>query len=281
MYQRATVIGGAGLLVFGLAAATWLAVPGLPQLFGFGTAPPTPDALPIPPVPPRIAQGADYDNCLDMLGDDPMGADAFATSWEKKGGGDGAMHCHALAQIELGNPVAGAKVLEALGGGSRGPALARAVIYGQAGQAWLMAGDAQRAFDATTLALNLSPDDPDLLIDRAVAANQIDRYQDAVDDLDHALFLEPRRADALIDRAVALRHLNDLNPAMADINRAFIVDPQNPEAFLERGILRERTGDLDGARSDWEHAAALSPDTSTADLAQQNLALLEAGPEQR
>jgi hypothetical protein len=36
-----------------------------------------------------------------------------------------------------------------------------------------------------------------------------------------------------------------------------------------------------GARTDWERAISLSPDSATADLAQQNLALLEAGPVQR
>ena len=45
-------------------------------------------------------------------------------------------------------------------------------------------------------------------------------------------------------------------------------------------VTLQRLGELAGARSDWEHAADLAPDTPTADLAQQNLALLEAGPRQ-
>jgi regulator of sirC expression with transglutaminase-like and TPR domain len=61
-------------------------------------------------------------------------------------------------------------------------------------------------------------------------------------------------------------------------DRALKLDPDNAEALLERGILRQRRNDSNGARADWERAINLAPDTATSDLAQQNLALLEAGP---
>jgi regulator of sirC expression with transglutaminase-like and TPR domain len=51
--------------------------------------------------------------------------------------------------------------------------------------------------------------------------------------------------------------------------------------LLERGILRQRRNDDEGARADWQRAISLAPDTATADLAEQNLALLEAGPVRR
>lgn len=238
------------------------------------------DALPVPPVPPRIAQGEDYERCLAMLSNDPAGANAFADAWQATGGGDGALHCQALAQIELGNTQTGADMLEKLAGASQAPAPALAAIYGQAVQAWLMADDPARAFAAATLALSLSPDDPDLLIDRSIAAATMDRYLDAIDDLNRAISHAPQRADALVFRAAAWRHEDKLERAQDDIDHAVALDPDNPEALLERGILRERRGDRYGARADWERAIALAPDTAAADLAQQNLALLEAGPAQ-
>ena len=64
----------------------------------------------------------------------------------------------------------------------------------------------------------------------------------------------------------------------------FGVNPLGQQAdgmLVERGILRQRMGDGAGARADWEHAIELDPDSTTADLAEQNLALLEAGPERR
>ena len=249
---------------------------------GAASEPPAADeTLPLPPLPARIADGEDYNHCLDMVDDDPEGAKGFAETWAASGGGDGAEHCLALADIELGDPEAGAERLERLGGSSQGAAATRASVYDQAGQAWMMAGQPGRAFAAETLALALSPDDPDLLVTRAAAARDLDRYEEAVDDLTHALDSDPRRVDALVARASASRLLGHLDAAEDDIERAFALDRDSPEAHLERGILRQRRGDRAGARADWEAAAALAPDSDTADLAQQNLALLEAGPAQR
>jgi len=75
--------------------------------------------------------------------------------------------------------------------------------------------------------------------------------------------------------------LNELDLAQADVSRALALDPDDADALLERGILRERMGDRPGARADWEHARVVDPNSTTADLAQQNLSLLEAGPERR
>ncbi len=230
---------------------------------------------------PRIAQGEEYDRCLGLLSADPRGAYAFADAWEATGGGDGATHCRALAEITMGAPEKGADMMEKLANGSQAQAAARASIYGQAGQAWLMAGEPGRALGAATLALSLTPDDPGLLIDRSIASASLERYDDAVDDLTRALDLDPRRADALVFRGAAWRHLNQMGLAQDDIDRAFAVDPENADMLLERGILRQRRGDREGARRDWEHAIALAPNNATGDLAQQNLALLEAGPSRR
>jgi tetratricopeptide (TPR) repeat protein len=264
-----------------LSAAAWLTWHRLdrqdqPPAAEFEPAAP----LPIPPVPPRIAEGADYEHCLDMLATDAAGANAFADAWEATGGGDGAVHCHALAQVALGNPETGAQMMQTLANVSHAPDRARAAVYGQAGQAWLMAGDAARAYASTTLALSLSPDDPDLLIDRSIAAATLERYRDAIDDLDHALEMDPKRPDALVFRGAAWRHLGDLESARNDIDHALLLDPDNADALLERGIIRQRQGNLQGARDDWEKVEDLSPDSATGELAQQNLALLDAGPRQ-
>ncbi len=250
-------------------------------------SPPPPDAenapddsspLPIPPVPPRIADSDQYDRCMDMLADDPAGADALATSW--KGGGEAATHCHALAQIELGNPAAGAEMLTSLASTSTAPGEARAEVFGQAAQAWTMAANAQAAYDAASQAIKLAPEDPDLRVTHAIAAIAVHRDQEADEDLTDALEADPKRTDALILRATARRDMGHLGEAAADIDAACKQDPENADALLERGIIRQRQGDLEGARDDWQKAEDLSPDTATGDLAQQNLALLDAGPRQ-
>ncbi len=296
MSVRPSSLGAALAGVVALVAASSLlrAQPALPQtslhasaVLGGAARPPAaepgaenapPDdadaPLPIPPVPPRIAEGSDYDRCLDMLATDPSGADAMAGTL----GGEAAQHCHALAQVELGNTETGAALLDTLAASSTAPESSRAVVFGQAEQAWTMAGRADQAYVSASNGLALSPNDPELRIGHAMAAMALNRFAEAADDLTHALDLDPKRADALILRATAWRNLGKLDLAQADIAQAFALDPGNPDGFLERGILRQRLGDLAGARTDWQQAADLAADTPTGDLAQQNLALLEAGP---
>ncbi len=279
MRTRGTLIAAAGLLIVAASAvAVWELRPSSPVAVEEAESG---EPLPIPPVPPRIAEGPDYERCLGMLAGDPEGANSFADAWEATGGGEGATHCLALAKLQLGDVEAGALMLEKLARTSKAPAAARATVYGQADQAWLMAGDASQALTDATLALTLSPDDPDLLIDRSVAAATLGHYDDAVDDLSHALELDGKRPDALVLRAAAWRHEGHLDLAQDDVDRALAQDPDNPEAYLERGILRQRKGDRAGAHADWMQAKTLAPDSATSDLAEQNLALLEAGPDRR
>lgn len=244
---------------------------------GHAPAPPA-EALPIPPVPPRIAESDRYDQCLDMLPDDPSGADAAAAQWTQENGGEPARHCHALAALALGNEADGAAELDALAAASHDDPASRAELWGQASQGWTMAGDPARAVASAAQAVALSPDDPDLRITRAAALIALQRFAAAREDLDVALDLDPRRGDALTLRATAERSLGELDAAAADIARAAGLDPDNPDMLLERGIIRQRRGDAAGARADWTRAETLAEGTDTADLARQNLALLEATP---
>jgi len=230
--------------------------------------------------PPRLAEGPEYERCLGLLRRDPEAARSFAEAWGAAGGGEGARHCAALALLGMGETERGAERLERLArtveGGS---AAARAAIYAQAGQAWMLLGQTGRAYAAATMALTLTPDDPDLVLDRAVALGSMGRYAEALEDLDHALALAPDRAEPLVYRAAALRHLDRPAEARRAVEQALALAPDSAEALLERGILRQAAGEAAGARSDWERAVALAPpDSATAELAQQNLALHEAPP---
>jgi tetratricopeptide (TPR) repeat protein len=281
MFARAVTLALLAVLAIGpIGAAQPVAgAPPLTSAPASAISPPSADTT-APPAVPRIAEGPDYDHCLAMLYNDPLGAKSFADTWASSGGGDGAMHCQALAQIELGNPAVGADMLERLADATKAPDPTRASVYGQAVQAWEMADQPARAFDAATLALALSPNDPDLMIDRALAEGSMQRYHEAIDDLDHALVIDPHRAEAFVLRASAWRRLNNLEVATSDIEHALAINPDSAEALLERGILRQRTGNQAGAREDWQRAISLDPDSTTADLAQQDLALLDAGPDQ-
>lgn len=77
--------------------------------------------------------------------------------------------------------------------------------------------------------------------------------------------------DSASGKAEASRH------AAANVAHALTLAPQNPEALLECGIIRQRNGDATGARADWNSAMKVAPGSAAAGLAQQNLALLDAG----
>jgi tetratricopeptide (TPR) repeat protein len=275
MSWRLTAFCASALLVVGVTAAVWWlsAPPGAPEADFV--------ELPVPPFPPRITEGSTYESCLATLASDPTSAVTMAETWQADGGGEGARHCRGLALIAAGKPASGAEVLEELSGQSQAPAMARALVLGQAVQARLMVAQADKAADDASMALTLSPGDTELMIMRAAAEGMMERFGDAVEDLSQALLLDSNRPDALVARAVMRRKLNQLDLAQADVAQALTLDPDDADALLERGILRQRMGDSSGARTDWEHARGVDPNSTTADLAEQNLSLLDAGPQRQ
>jgi tetratricopeptide (TPR) repeat protein len=274
MNRRITVLASALLVLIGVAAAaTWALTRGQAPA-GAEDA----QALPIPPFPPRITDNKDYESCLAALADDPAVAVSMAEALQGAGVGDAATHCRGLALIALGKPDEGAALLETLATTSTAPPLARASVLGQAAQARMMIPQPDKALDDLTQAMTLSPQDSGLLIMRAQTQDGLHRYKQAAADLDAALALDPNRIDALVERAAVRRNLNQLDLAEADVTKALSIDPDDADALLERGILRQRMGDSKGARVDWQHAMGVDPNSQTADLAQQNLSLLEAGP---
>ena len=108
------------------------------------------DALPLPPNVPRLASGPEYERCLSLLRSDPDEARTVAEAWAASGGGEGAQHCLALALLATGDARRAAERLEQLGRTGNGSPEARASVFGQAVQAWMLAGETGRAYAAAT-----------------------------------------------------------------------------------------------------------------------------------
>ena len=236
-------------------------------------------ALPVPPFPPRISDDPSYESCLGLLPEDPAAALALIRGWPN--GGDAARHCQGLALIAAGDVAEGATLLETLAETNRMPEPARALVLNQAADAWLHSRLYEQAHRATRRALAMAPNNVDVLVRHAQAAAHLGLTQEAITDLTRVLKDNPDRVDALLARSMAWRQLDRLEQARADIDRAAERAPTDPEVLLERGIQRQQRGDLTGAREDWQRVVSLEPDSEAADLAEQNLALLNAGPTQR
>ncbi|WP_109109800.1 tetratricopeptide repeat protein [Azospirillum sp. TSO35-2] len=210
--------------------------------------------------------------CATKAEGNPDGALADAKRWQDQGGGDRARLCQALALFHKGDFKAAGAQMEALVPtmGKDDPRAA-ASLLGRAGWAWLRAGDQGRAEKLYSAALDKAPGDVDLLIDRAFARAEGERFWDAITDLDAALGKDPKRADAYLYRASAHKALSNYRQALADIDQALELKPGDPEAVLLRGNVKALGGNLTAARDDWALARRLAPDSEWGRAAADNL----------
>ena len=239
-----------------------------------------PAGSPTRPVGPRNAEAdaATYDRCLKLAKQNPGAAQSLAQTWHEQGGAHPAEHCAAVALVGLKRYKEAATRLEALAQAmTSAPTGLRADVFDQAGQAWLLAGDAVRAYAAAGQALGLQPNDSELLLDRAEAAASAGYYDKAVADLDHVLKADPGRVEALIYRASANRALNRPDAALADVEKALALTPNSVPGLLERGNIRWLNGDLEGARADWERIGQIAPGSQADMAARANIEHLETG----
>ena len=237
-----------------------------------------PAGSPSPHATTRNAEpdAATYDRCLKLAKQNPGAAQSLARAWQERGGAHPADHCAAVALFGLKRYKEAATRLEVLAQAmTTAPAGLRAEVFDQAGQAWLLAGDAVRAYAAAGQALVLHPNDPELLLDRAEAAAATKYYDQAITDLGHVLKADPNRVEALIYRASANRALDRLDPALADLEKALALAPNSVPALLERGNIRRLTGDAAGARADWERIGQLAPGSQADMAARANIERLD------
>jgi Flp pilus assembly protein TadD len=219
---------------------------------------------------------AEYQACMVLVERDPSGALDSAVQWEKQGGGDAARHCKALALIRTGDVEGGALELERVAEAMpqvKAPLAAQ--LFAQAGQAWIRAGNPQRALYAQNQGLKLNPNDIDLLVDRAMNYGSAGMYFEALDDLNSAIDLSPKDPDIYAMRAAAYRQLENPDLAEDNVEQALKISPSHPGALLERGYLRRAKGDLAGARADWLTVIQIMPGTDIANEAQKNIEKLD------
>ncbi|MBT4587702.1 MAG: hypothetical protein HOC57_00310 [Rhodospirillaceae bacterium] len=200
----------------------------------------------------------------------------MATAWIGSGGGDAARHCIAAALMSLKQFKEAANRLETLAREMRAPKEFKASLLGQAGQAWLLAGNLRQADRVLTAAIKQDPKNENHYVDRAQVAALRKDFGGALKDLDRVLDNEPNMVDALVFRASAKRQLDQSESAVIDIGRALSIDGDHLEGLLERGILRRILKDKKGAKADWLKVIKLSPKSETARLARANLARLDA-----
>jgi tetratricopeptide (TPR) repeat protein len=225
---------------------------------------------------PSLGAKTRYDRCLELARRSPATAIDQAAGWYREGGGAAALHCSALALTDLKRYADAAAKLEAAALEKGLSTAMRGELLDQAGNAWLLAQQADKADAALSKALSFTPQDEDVLTDRARARGLEKDWPGAEADLSAVLSLDPNRADALVLRASARQAQGRRLDALADIDQALQVDPGYPEAILERGTMKFEAGDLAGARADWLQVVSDAPGTDASNEAAARLKELAA-----
>jgi tetratricopeptide (TPR) repeat protein len=215
-----------------------------------------------------------YDECLGQASRNPGAALAMANAWIAQQGGAPAEHCAAVALTGLKRYPEAAAKLDALGRAPDVGAL-RPSLLDQAGNAWLLAGDANRAIVSFQGALALAANDADFYADLARAQALKKDWPGAISDLNAALAITPWRGDLLVLRAAARHAQGDLNAARVDVNKALAIKADDPEGLLERGSIARDAGDLAAARGDLEKVVKLGAGSPTGERAWQLLTAMD------
>jgi tetratricopeptide (TPR) repeat protein len=221
---------------------------------------------------PKSTAAREYAACMAIARSNPKAAHESALAWRKKGGGNAAIYCIAVALLGMGQYSQAARMMEELADqpNPRRPDL-RARLYGQSANAWNIAGRPQTAVRLLTKAIKLQPVNLDLLIDRSIAHAGLGKYWKSLDDLNVVIAKEPDNVDALIFRASAWRKVSTLDLAKQDIITALSLKPNDPDGLLERGLIRKAQGEIAAARKDWLRVLEISVKRPLTEAAQRNL----------
>ncbi len=183
---------------------------------------------------------ARLETCLERIETNPEAAYEDGLAWLGQGSRPPARQCVALALIALGQPEAGAAELEDLANAPDAGSLEQRALYlAQSGNAWMAAGLPRAAETTLTNAVKLSPNDSELHADRAAAYLALERWEEALGDLDYSLSIQPSNADALAMRARAYLQLERYDDALNDVDEARLQRPEDIELLVLRGDIRE------------------------------------------
>jgi tetratricopeptide (TPR) repeat protein len=213
------------------------------------------------PADTRLAR---FERCAALAERDPAAARAEAGRWQASGGSHYARACAGLAFATEKSWATAAAEFEAAARAAQVARSDRAASYwAQAGNAWLAAGEAEKARTALDSALTtgtltgLALGEAQLDHARAlVAEGQLDA---ARTDLDLALATAGDDPLAWLLSATLARRTGDLRRAKTDIGEALKRSADDAAVQLEAGNIAALGGDEPGARAAWGEAARLAP----------------------
>ncbi len=181
--------------------------------------------------------------CLAGISQNAEVAYEDALAWRHQGGGWPSEHCVSLALIALDQPEYGAARLRAAAEGAISATdQSRAIMFGQAGDGFLLAGTHEQAYSAFRRGLDFAPGDAGLHRGAAQAALAQGDITSAEREATAALQSGPspaERLESLRVRAEVYLQSGALDEAEADMSAARDLAPEDIDLLLLRGRINE------------------------------------------
>jgi len=122
-------------------------------------------------------------------------------------------------------------------------------------------GEYQQALDVLAQGIAAHPDSAALYAVRGALYLQLGQYSKAIADLSKSLELH-ENPDVLVNRALAYKAFGQREDALKDLNRALELDPHHVAAWFNRGTLYLEEGKPEKALPDLDRAVELAPDVA-------------------
>ena len=128
--------------------------------------------------------------------------------------------------------------------------------YGNRAQASFAIGNYAAAAADASQAMELKPEppQPQLILLRAKAYAERNKFRDALTDFNRVLELDPNIVEAYVERGVLFANNRRHDDAIGDYTRAIEIDPKNAKAYAMRAQSKLRQEDLTGALYDVNEA---------------------------
>lgn len=126
------------------------------------------------------------------------------------------------------------------------------------GREFLEKGEIEKALELFNQALEIKPDTPDFLSDRAVTYFHLQKFELAIIDLNRAQELEPKNGYRYSSRAFVKDHMKDTAGAIEDYKKAIEIDPEDAISYNNLGLLEEKLGYAEMAKQRFNKADELN-----------------------
>lgn len=134
--------------------------------------------------------------------------------------------------------------------------LAKSLILGYQGMLLELSGNHEQAIESYKEALNLNPENENILFSLAGALNNSNRRDEAIKIYSRIIQNSPESI-VLLARANLYSEIGDFDLAIQDLNTAINLNPYDFSLYSMRAAMKKSSGDIRGAEDDYAHVEEL------------------------